>query len=455
MRSLSRARWVAAGHPWAIVLAIAAVPFTMWAVGTRNQDHHVRVAFPAAVNVVAGLDVQVDGFDVGKISKVSLEDGQAIVELGIDDERFWPLRQGTRATLRWPSPAGSGTRKVELDPAPAPAKEIGEGGIISGDDARAPVEIDEVFSTFDQQTRTHLRDALKNTSLTLGPRTKEVRKALGEFDEAVEGYRDISSDLSADTAALKTLVGSGGRLSTTLAARDAQISELIGVAATTLETFAVNSTNVQRTIERAPGTIADARGTLARVDGSVDKLDDLVTRLRPGAGKLASFATAARPALAQLRPTARMGAQVARTLRQAAPPLTTTLRTATPMFDDIRSILTDATPMVECLRPYTPEAAGVLVNWNSWVKNYLPVQTQAARINPSSQSHYARVLVVASPTTLHAYPQDTPSTSQLLLGKKYAMPRPPGLGSEKPFFLPQCGVTEDSLDASKDPEDRK
>jgi len=34
----------------------------------------------------------------------------------------------------------------------------------------------------------------------------------------------------------------------------------------------------------------------------------------------------------------------------------------------------------------------------------------------------------------------------------YAMPRPPGLNAGKPWFLPQCGVTKDALNAELDPE---
>jgi virulence factor Mce-like protein len=454
LRFFSALRWQLAGRPWLIIVSATAAVFAVWAIGTRRQPHHVRVAFPAAVNVVKGLDVQVDGFDVGKISDVTLQDGQAIVELGISDKRFWPLRAGTVATLRWPTPAGSGTRKVDLDPAPSgPA--IPEGGIITGRDVRTPVEIDQIFETFNTTTRRHLKRALAHTAQTVAPRVKVVRKALRDFNHAVTGYRDVSADLSADTQALRMLLRSGGGLATELAPREAQISNLVDVAATTLDTFAQHADDVQRTLAALPPTLTQARQTLARLDTTSGKLGALVDDLRPGAAKLDALATSARPTLTALRPTARMGAQVAHTLRQAAPPLTRTLKTATPMFDDMRSILTDATPMLECLRPYTPELAGVTVNWNSWVSKYFPVKTQAGRIRPGGQDHYARVLIVASPTSFHAYPQDTPSTTQLLLGKKYAMPRPPGLGVDKPWFLPQCGVTPDALNAAKDPEDRK
>lgn len=453
-RPLSRAVWSLAGRPWLVVLTAAALLFAWWAAGTRRQPHHVRVAFPSAVNVVKGLDVQVDGFDVGKISDVRLEDGQAIVELGIKDERFWPLRAGTVATLRWPTPAGSGTRKVDLVPA-ATGPRLPEGGIISGRDVRTPVEVDQVFDTFDEDTRAHVRSALRNTVQTVAPRVTAVRKALKDFGPAVDGYRDVSTDLSQDTNALRILLRSTGGLSAELAPRERQISNVVDVAAATLETFADKSDEVGQTLEGLPPTLSQTKTTLARLDTSTGVLTKLVDDIRPGSAKVAALADAAVPTLAALRPTARMGAQVANTLRQAAPPITTALRTTTPMLGDIRSILTDATPMLECLRPYTPELAGVAVNWNSWVSNYTPTKGQEARAHQGGQDHYARVLIVGSPTTVHAYPKDTPSTSQLLLGKKYAMPRPPGLGADKPWFLPQCGVTEDSLNASKDPEDRK
>src|SRR5207247_1715006 len=75
----SSARWLL-GHPWYAVLTVGAVLFAWWAIGTRSQPHHVRVAFPTAFNLTKGLDVQVDGMDVGKVGDVKYVDGQAIVQ---------------------------------------------------------------------------------------------------------------------------------------------------------------------------------------------------------------------------------------------------------------------------------------------------------------------------------------------------------------------------------------
>lgn len=413
----------------------------------------MKAAFSAASNIAPGLDVQIDGFDVGKVSDVTLVDGQAVVELGIDDPRFWPLRQGTTATLRWPTPGGSGNRRVDLDPAGSPGPVIPEGGIIKGEDAIAPVEIDQVLNTFDEAARKHLAGAARNGARTFGGHSRSLNRALGSSDEALSQYRDVSSDLAADRHALTNLVTASSAVAGRLVQRDRAIGDLVHVASRTMSTFAGHSTRVRDSIERFAPTLKVSTETLARVDGSVARLHGLVNDLRPGAAKLSSLARSARPVLTQLRPTARLGARVAEELRSSAPPLTETLRRATPRLGDAEAILTRAEPMLECLRPYTPEVAGVAVLFGSWTKNFTPAVTEP-RLN-ASQSHYARVLALASSTSFHAYPAGTSSQIQELLGKRYAMPRPPGLAVGKPWFLPRCGVTEDALDPTKDPEDHR
>jgi ABC-type transporter Mla subunit MlaD len=98
-----------------------------------------------------------------------------------------------------------------------------------------------------------------------------------------------------------------------LAPHEKQISSLVDVAATTLDTFAAHSADVENTIGALPATLRQTKRTLSRVDTTSGKLNSLVDDVRPGAAKLAALATSAGPTLAALRPTARMGAQVAHT----------------------------------------------------------------------------------------------------------------------------------------------
>src|SRR5438067_1919807 len=88
-------------HPWQMVILALSVLFVWWAIGTRSQPHHVKASFPTAMNFAKGMDVQIDGIDAGKVSKVEYLDGHAVVDLGINEDRFWPLHVGTTVTQRW------------------------------------------------------------------------------------------------------------------------------------------------------------------------------------------------------------------------------------------------------------------------------------------------------------------------------------------------------------------
>src|ERR1700756_4886452 len=96
---LTRALGWPLDHPLVILLAIGCVLFVFWVIGTRQQPHHVRAAFPSAFNLVSGQSVDVDGQEVGKISGVqyvnNVNGGEAIVTIGISDNSFWPLHAGT------------------------------------------------------------------------------------------------------------------------------------------------------------------------------------------------------------------------------------------------------------------------------------------------------------------------------------------------------------------------
>ena len=109
--------------PWSLIVIAGLVAFGYWAVQSRSTDHTVRAAFSSAVSVVSGLDVQIDGVDVGKVKKVEYEDGQALVDLGIDADA-WPLRRGTKAEIRFGTTIGNGTRNVALEPGPDSAPPI-------------------------------------------------------------------------------------------------------------------------------------------------------------------------------------------------------------------------------------------------------------------------------------------------------------------------------------------
>ena len=61
-------------RPWVLIMVAFFVALTVVIVKGRSQPHEVKAAFTAGVSLASGLDVQLDGVDVGKITKVQYED---------------------------------------------------------------------------------------------------------------------------------------------------------------------------------------------------------------------------------------------------------------------------------------------------------------------------------------------------------------------------------------------
>jgi phospholipid/cholesterol/gamma-HCH transport system substrate-binding protein len=443
-------------HPWVFITIAGLVLFALWVTSTRTQEHEVRAAFDAAVNVVPGLDVQVDGVDAGKVKSVDLVEGRAIVTLGLEGDRFWPLHRGTTARISWGTTAGTGTRRIDLDPAPArSAPEIPEGGIIATGDTVTPVEFDQVFNTLNRPTRGGIQEIAANLDTTLEGRAGALNEGLRSGAPAVEAASDVLSDLGQDEAALSGLVEHGAGATRVMASRERRISNLISVADATFATFARNSDDLRATISATPATLSDARTTLERLDPTVERLDALVGDLRPAVRTLSPLAQQARPALRELRRTVALARDTVSIGRRAAPPTTALLTNAQPFVKTLGGVLQRLKPMLACVRPFAPEVAGFAHGFGSWTKNYVPKTGQGGRANPPVMSHYARVLALASPTSVHNYPPGELSSPLLrAAGKTYTFPRPPGFEAKQPMMLPECGITPAALDPSKDPEAR-
>ncbi|WP_354700603.1 hypothetical protein DSM112329_00884 [Paraconexibacter sp. AEG42_29] len=430
--------WIV-GRPWILIGLALFIALGVWAKGTRTQPHSVKVVFDEAVSVYSGLDVRVNGLDAGKVKSQKNENGKAIVEIGIKDDKVWPLHQGTKAQLRFGSTIGNGTRQIELLLGPESAPEIKDGGVIPNADSIEATEFDDIFDTFDKKTQAALQGALKGTGDTFGPRASELKAAVQETPDGLESLANLTGDLSADQPALRAFVANTFRVTDTLAKRRGQISDLINVASQTFRTFANNTEGIKNSLDRFPPAVREARTTLARLDTTVDHLDGLVTDLRPGARELGSLSKDLRPALASLRKTVPVAVSTFRTARATAPRITTLLDDAQPFSDKAAPVFTRLAPMFSCLRPYAPEIAALAQTWSSWTGLY------------DNIGHTGRLLVDAGASSITSLPTNS-KDFVAATGQGYALIRPPGFSGGKSWFQPECGITADGLDPSKDPE---
>jgi virulence factor Mce-like protein len=426
------------------VLGLVVTAVLAWVlVGTRSEPHHITAEFDSALSIANGLDVQIDGVDVGKVADVKYEDGHAIVKLGIDD-KDWPIRQGSKVMLRYGTTLGNGTRFAQILPGPANAPAIPEDGIIQTKDTITPVEFDQIFNTFGKGTRSNLRGMLDGTATTLTGRRDELNAGLKGAAPAFEGVQGVLSDLATDQAALRGLVANAHKATRVLGARGPEISDLMTVMAATFDKFAVNARNIRQSLDQFSPTLVDMRQTMGRMDTSVDKLDAMVADLKPGARDLKPFLRSAQPAVERLAKTAPLLDDAVTTLRRSGPDLTAFLAEGVPFSGRLKTTLSGLAPALNCIRPYAPDITGFFMNWASWGKNYDAID------------HYGRVQYKGGATIVNGMPPIKTSDflNTLGAGLSYAMPRPPGLNAGKPYFLPECGAGPNALDPTKDPEDQ-
>jgi ABC-type transporter Mla subunit MlaD len=433
------ANWLV-GHPWAVILAGAAVALGLWAASTRRSPHEVRAVFTEAVSVYKGLDVRVDGMDAGKVQGVRHEEGHAVITLGINDD-VWPLHQGTTAALRFGTTVGNGTRYVDVAPGPKTAPDLPQDGIIANDKTIETTEFDQLFDTFDAKTRKHIQGTAAGLGRTFGPRAAELGQGVDASGPGLDAVGGLASELSRDEPALRAAVANTDRVTSTLVARRAQLSDVVTVAAATFDTFARNTRGITASLDNLPPALRETKATLARLDRSVAGLDGLVGDLRPGAAELGPLARQLRPALAELRRTVPAAVATLRGGRRAAPDVTALLRRVRPLSEVAAPTLARLAPMVACVRPYAPEVAGLLSTWSSFAKGY------------DGMGHIGRIWGNYGPTSATSSPEVKTSAFVKATGQGYALVRPPGYNAGKPWFLPQCGAGHDGIDPSKDPED--
>jgi hypothetical protein len=116
--------------------------------------------------------------------------------------------------------------------------------------------------------------------------------------------------------------------------------------------------------------------------------------------------------------------------------------------------------MLACIRPYAPELAGALIGGNSAHQNYALIDPKLnsqivkyvgkRRADGRVEQHGLRATPMVSVVSAES-PVNSAQMSTIS-GKTYAYPRPPGLTVGQPQFIPECGITKDALDPTKDPE---
>jgi phospholipid/cholesterol/gamma-HCH transport system substrate-binding protein len=287
-----------AGAIAAVLGACALVGLLLFTGG--GQGYSVKARFISGSQLVKGNHVDVGGTKAGLVKDLRVTpDGQAEVTLAID-ERYAPLRHGTRAVIRASGLSSVSGRYVQLM---LPSEEeagddIPDGGVIDADHTTTQVDLDQFFNIFDRPTRKALRRFYKGGSRQYAGRGDEANAGLPYLNPQLAASTRLFQELRHDPPVLERFLVDSSRFVTALESRRDDLAALIGNLNSTTRALGNENEALAEAIGRLPAFMRQANTTYVNLRFTLDELDPFVAASKPVAKRL-------RPYLAELRPFAR------------------------------------------------------------------------------------------------------------------------------------------------------
>lgn len=366
----------------ALVAAVVVVAVLLLSGNTQST---YKLTFQNAGQLVKGDDVQIGGRRVGNVKDIALtNDNRARITIQVQDG-FTPLHQGTTAVIRATSLSGIANRYVALTPGPDNRPALDDGAALEAQASTAPVDLDQLFNTFDKPTRKALDDVIQGSSAWYDNAGKDANKGSKYFNPALSTSSRLVNELVGDQKVFTDFVVSSSKVVTALAARRDDLAGLVTNANTTSAAIASENTSLEQALGLLPGTLRRANTTFVDLRSTLDDLDRLVAVSKPATKDLAPFFQRLRPLVADARPTIKDLRNLIRRpgasndlieLLGKAPRLE---RTARPTFTDSVAAFRKSTPVLSFIRPYAPDLVG-------WIRDF--GQTTA---NYDANGHYARI----------------------------------------------------------------
>jgi phospholipid/cholesterol/gamma-HCH transport system substrate-binding protein len=304
----------------AVILVLVFLGFTKDIPFTK--PFQVNAVFQSANSIRTGSPVRIAGVEVGKVKEVKAAEGSdaAVVVLQIDDDGL-PLHEDATAKIR-PRIFLEGNFFVDLKSGSPSAPELENGGTIKVTQTATPVQLDEVLTALQSDSRQDLKDLLAalaealNSEPTAAEDADADRSARGEtaaksfkdaYDDIPEAERSTAIVLDAflgtePGADLSRLIDGTARTTGALIRNENALRGLITNFNTTMAAFASESGNLRRSIRELPLTLESANRALASLNDAFPSTRAFAREIIPGVRETPATIEAALPWIDQARP---------------------------------------------------------------------------------------------------------------------------------------------------------
>ncbi|MGH2952701.1 MAG: MlaD family protein [Solirubrobacterales bacterium] len=373
----------------ALVAGVALVALVLFG---GSGGHSYTLLFETGGQLVPGNEVLVGGQPVGSIEEITLtDDAQAAVEISVEE----PLHEGTTAVTRATSLSGIANRYVSLEPGPDSAGELPDGATIAADRTTSPVDIDQLFATFDRRTRDALADFIQGQATVYTDNAEQANRTYRFLAPGLQSTERLLAELNRDQQAFAQFLGSASSVLGAVAERRDDLSGLTENANRALGAIARENESFDRSLVALSPALSQANTTFVNLRAALDDLDPLVATSKPATRELAPFLRDLRPVAVDAVPvfrdlrlaTARSGP--ANDLAEALRALPGAERRAKRSVPVTIEALDASQPKVAQLRPYTPDLFGFLTKFGQ-VTAYYDGNGHYARVQPAGANLFDR-----------------------------------------------------------------
>jgi phospholipid/cholesterol/gamma-HCH transport system substrate-binding protein len=411
----------------------------------RAKSYEIKVPFNEATQLAEQSDVRISGVNVGKVHNIALAPNgkQALATVDIDN-KYAPLPRSTRAILRTKTLLGE--TYIELTPGSNHGPELADGGTVPEAHVAESVQLDEIFRTFDPETRAAFQSWMQEASVAIGGQGQGLSYAIGEFEPTFTDFDKLFRVLDTQRLAVGQLFRNGATTFRALRGREGQLADLIQSSNAVFQTTARRDRDIEALFRAFPTFEDESRLTLDRLKAFAVNADPLMRQLVPAAEQLSPTLVA----FAKLAPEAKGFFEGLTTVIARAPTGFPALRKLfrdefPPLLRALDPFLRNLNPIVTGLNLYKHEITSFFGNIAAAANGELPTENAAGE-----HLHFLRTMGPLNPESLATY------SNRLTTNRNSAYSPPKwaaGLVSGLPGFdTRQCssGIT-----ATLDPETPK
>lgn len=251
----------------------------------KAKPYQIKIPFDEATTLAEQSDVRISGVNVGKVQSIALAPNrkQALATVDIDN-KYAPLPESTRALLRTKTLLGE--TYIELTPGSRDGPQMTDGGTLPEANLTQSVQLDEIFRTFNPQTRAAFQAWMQEAAVAINGQGQALSLGIGELEPTFTEFDKLFRTLDTQRLAVAQLFRNGATTFRALRGREGELASLIQSSNAVFQTTAARDQDIEALFRAFPTFLDESKLTLERLKTFSLNTDPLMKQLVPAAEQL-------------------------------------------------------------------------------------------------------------------------------------------------------------------------